>query len=141
MNNNNNNNNNNQSLDENPFATSSSSIPPPPPQQNPGTTTENWGTHMMGAPAVPSSHPDNKKAALQTPSAHEQQPQVQYYQQDHPYVQHSPVQKPSNSPMESILHMFDSWSKKAEATANNIWHNRKFLLFIPLHLTSFQTSN
>jgi hypothetical protein len=124
--NNNNNNNNNQSLDENPFATSSSSIPPPPPQQNPGTTTENWGTHMMGAPAVPSSHPDNKKAALQTPSsAHEQQPQVQYYQQDHPYVQHSPVQKPSNSPMESILHMFDSWSKKAEATANNIWHNLK----------------
>ncbi|CAJ2672351.1 unnamed protein product [Trifolium pratense] len=122
-----NSNNNNQSLDhENPFAT-----PTPPPSssssQNPATTTENWGTHMMGAPAVPSSHPDNKKAALQTPSTHEeqQQSQVQYYQQDHPYVQHSPVQKPSNSPMESILHMFDSWSKKAEATANNVWHNLK----------------
>ncbi|XP_004493008.1 GEM-like protein 5 [Cicer arietinum] len=102
------NNNKNQSPDENPFAS-----------QNDGT--ENWGTHIMGAPAVPSSHPDNKKAAVQTG----QQPQFQYYQHDHPYVQHSPVDKPSNSPMESILHMFDSWSKKAEATANNIWHNLK----------------
>ncbi|XP_020220112.1 GEM-like protein 5 [Cajanus cajan] len=79
----------------------------------------NWGTHMMGTPAVPSSHPDNKKAALQS----EQPQQVQYFQ--HPYVQHSPVEKPSNSPMESILNMFDSWTKKAEATAHNVWHNLK----------------
>lgn len=129
MNNNNNNNQNQSSHDENPFASptppsSSSSSVPIPPQNH--ATTENWGTHMMGAPAVPSSHPDNKKAALQTASADGQgQPQVHYYQQDHPYVQHSPVDKPSSSPMESILHMFDSWSKKAEATANNIWHNLK----------------
>ncbi|CAK8542706.1 unnamed protein product [Lathyrus sativus] len=110
-----NNNNKTQSPDENPFASSSSSSIP--------ATSQNWGTHMMGAPAIPSSHPDNKKAALQTDTQPPQQPQVQYYQQDHPYVQHTPVEKPSNSPMESILHMFDSWSKKAEATANNIWHN------------------
>ncbi|KAL2320364.1 hypothetical protein Fmac_029333 [Flemingia macrophylla] len=91
-------------------ASASSSSPP---------SNVNWGTHVMGTPAVPSSHPDNKKAALQS-----QQPQqVEYFQ--HPYVQHSPVEKPSNSPMESILNMFDFWSKKAEATAHNVWHNLK----------------
>lgn len=122
MNNNNNNNKNQSSPDENPFAS-----PTPPPSSSTPPKNENWGTHMMGAPAVPSSHPDNKKAALQTASADGQgQPaQVHYYQQGHPYVQHSPVDKPGGSPMESILHMFDSWSKKAEATANNIWHNLK----------------
>lgn len=89
----------------------------------PKVGTENWGTHIMGTPAVPSSHPDNKKAALQSG-----QPQpVQYYhdQHHHPYVQHSTLDKPSNSPMESILNMFDSWSRKAEATAHNVWHNRE----------------
>lgn len=121
----------------NPFASSSSSPPPSSSSNNNNpvaTGSENWGTHIMGTPAVPSSHPDNKKAALHEP------PQVQYYQhqhdQQHPYVQHSPVEKPSNSPMESILHMFDSWSKKAEATANNIWHNREFPLFLLFHLLS-----
>ncbi|KAG5101056.1 hypothetical protein JHK82_046108 [Glycine max] len=86
----------------------------------PKVGTENWGTHIMGTPAIPSSHPDNKKAALQP------QP-VQYYhdQHHHPYVQHSTLDKPSNSPMESILNMFDSWSRKAEATAHNVWHNLK----------------
>ena len=98
-------------------ASSSSSSPP-------NVGAENWGTHIMGTPAVPSSHPDNKKAALQSGGGGQPQP-VQYYQQ-HPFVQHSPVEKPSNSPMESILHMFDSWSKKAEATAHNVWHNREF---------------
>ncbi|BAT84741.1 hypothetical protein LR48_Vigan03g172700 [Vigna angularis] len=96
-------------------ASSSSSSPP-------SVSTENWGTHIMGTPAVPSSHPDNKKAALQSGGSGGQPLPVQYYQQ-HPYVQHSPVDKPSNSPMESILHMFDTWSKKAEATAHNVWHN------------------
>lgn len=85
--------------------------------QNNNVGNENWGTHIMGTPAVPSSHPDNKKAALQQPQ------QVQYYH--HPYVQHSPVDKPTNSPMESILNMFDSWTKKAETTAHNLWHNLK----------------
>ncbi|TKY63003.1 GEM protein 5 [Spatholobus suberectus] len=113
MNTNNNNNNTpkNQSFPEAQGAASSSSSPP-----------ENWGTHIMGTPAVPSSHPDNKKAALQSGGSGQPQP-VQYYQ--HPYVQHSPVEKPSNSPMESILNMFNSWSKKAEATAHNVWHNLK----------------
>ncbi|XP_061351018.1 GEM-like protein 5 [Gastrolobium bilobum] len=122
MNTNNNNNDKNQSpqypSDTNPFAPSSSSSLPP------NQETENWGTHIMGAPAVPSSHPDNKKAALRSGGSDQEQPQVHYYHHPvYPYVQTSPVDKPSNSPMESILHMFDSWSKKAEATANNIWHN------------------
>ncbi|KAK7290545.1 hypothetical protein RIF29_05045 [Crotalaria pallida] len=86
--------------------------------------THKWGTHIMGTPAEPSTHPDNRKAALQSEkqSQPQTQPQPQYFQQ--PYVQHCPAaHKPSNSPMESILHMFDSWSKKAETTANNVWHN------------------
>ncbi|KAK7311316.1 hypothetical protein RJT34_09369 [Clitoria ternatea] len=87
---------------------------------------ENWGTHIMGTPAVPSSHPDNKKAALSGDDAARQPQQVQYYQHPvHPYVQHNPVDKPSSSPMESILSMFDSWTKKAELTAHNVWRNLK----------------
>ncbi|MED6219504.1 hypothetical protein PIB30_036377 [Stylosanthes scabra] len=82
--------------------------------------SEKWGTHIMGRPAVPSSHPDNKKAAVE--GAPSEEPQLHYYH--HPYVQHTPIDKPpSTSPMESILNMFDSWSKKAEVAANNIWHN------------------
>lgn len=138
-----NNNSQNQSKPQNPFTTNptwSNPFAPPQPQPSssssssssipqPNPATENWGTHIMGAPAVPSSHPDNKKAALQTGSQSDKQqqqpPQVHYYNNDQPYVQHTPVGKPSNSPMESILHMFDSWSKKAELTAHNVWHNRK----------------
>ncbi|XP_057732187.1 GEM-like protein 5 [Arachis stenosperma] len=102
--------NNNHQNDES--AASSSSSPSVP----------KWETHIMGKPAVPSSHPDNKKAAVE--GAPSEEPGVQYYHQQHPYVQHSPLDKPpSTSPMESILNMFDSWSKKAELAANNIWHN------------------
>ncbi|QCD96865.1 GEM-like protein 5 [Vigna unguiculata] len=108
----------NQTVPEAQGVASSSSSSPT------NVSTENWGTHIMGTPAVPSSHPDNKKAALQSGGGGGQPQPVQYYQQ-HPYVQHSPVEKPSNSPMESILHMFDTWSKKAEATAHNVWHNLK----------------
>ncbi|CAJ1790042.1 unnamed protein product [Sphenostylis stenocarpa] len=108
---------NNQPFPESQGVASSSSSSPP------NVSAENWGTHIMGTPAVPSSHPDNRKAALQSGGAG--QPQAVQYYEHHPYVQHSPVDKPSNSPMESILHMFNSWSKKAEATAHNVWHNLK----------------
>ncbi|RYR04829.1 hypothetical protein Ahy_B06g084610 [Arachis hypogaea] len=67
------------------------------------STVQKWGTHIMGKPAVPSSHPNNKKAAVEgAPS--DEEPGVHYYHQQHPYVQHSPLEKPpSRSPMESIV--------------------------------------
>ncbi|TYG63055.1 hypothetical protein ES288_D07G281400v1 [Gossypium darwinii] len=94
-------------------ASTSSSPPPPPPEQS-----EKWGTHIMGTPAVPTCHPDNKKAALWGAGD-----QAQYYH--HPYLQYSPVEKSSNNPMDSMLQVFNTWSHKAETMANNIWHNLK----------------
>ncbi|KAE8715869.1 GEM-like protein 5 [Hibiscus syriacus] len=93
-------------------AVPSSSSPPPPSDQN----SEKWGTHIMGAPAVPTCHPDNKKAAMWGTGD-----QAQYYHL--PYLQYSPVEKSNNSPMESMLQVFNTWSHKAETMANNIWHN------------------
>ncbi|EOY02906.1 GRAM domain family protein [Theobroma cacao] len=95
-------------------SSSSPSPPPPPPASDPNS--EKWGTHIMGAPSVPTCHPDNKKAALWGAGD-----QAQYHH--HPYVQYSPIEKSSNSPMESILQVFNSWSHKTETLANNIWHN------------------
>lgn len=73
----------------------------------------------MGAPADPTAHPDNQKAASWNASDHQQ-----IYQQ--PYIVYSPIDKPTNNPLESVIHMFNSWSRKAETIARNIWHNRKF---------------
>ncbi|XP_031253328.1 GEM-like protein 5 [Pistacia vera] len=125
----------------NPFASSSSSAqemqshphqPTAGPSSSPfapGSTVtdaEKWGTHVMGAPAVPTCHPDNKKAALWGASANNQD---QHYH--HPYLQYSPVEKPSSSPMESILNVFNSWGNKAETMANNIWHNLRTNSSVP----------
>lgn len=117
--------------------------PPPPPSSADGVASsgekEKWGTHVMGAPAVPSAHPDNQHAAAfwtaQQQLPHQQQP---HQQQPNPYVYSDSTAfggsaRPSSgssggnggSPMESILQKFNSWSKKAEITANNIWHNLK----------------
>lgn len=79
-----------------------------------------WGTHVMGAPAVPTVHPDNQKAALWRADEH----QHTYHQ---PYVQYSPVEKPSNNPFEPVIHTFNSWSRKAETIGRNIWHNCKLI--------------
>ncbi|XWS43961.1 hypothetical protein CRYUN_Cryun15aG0003400 [Craigia yunnanensis] len=99
-------------------AIAASSSSPPPPLQPSDQNSEKWGTHIMGAPAVPTCHPDNKKAALWGAGD-----QAQHFH--HPYLQYSPVEKSSNNPMESILQVFNSWSHKAEAMANNIWQNLK----------------
>lgn len=88
-----------------------------------------WGTHVMGQPAAPGSHPDNSKAALwrtEESSYYNQNHQQQYH---HPYLMYSPVvDKPNDNPFESVVHMFNSWSHKAETVARNIWHNRMFSL-------------
>ncbi|OWM71397.1 hypothetical protein CDL15_Pgr005584 [Punica granatum] len=103
-------------------SSSSSSAPPPPPVEQ-----EKWGTCVMGSPAVPTVHPDNKKAALWGATGEVA------HQHHHPYLQYSPIERPasgqtstgSSSPMENILHTFNSWSNKAETMASNIWHNLK----------------
>lgn len=76
----------------------------------------------MGHPAVPTCHPSNKKAALWGAPSDDEARQVHY-----PYLQYSPIERSANSgsPMESMLHVFNSWSNKAESLANNIWHNLK----------------
>ncbi|KAF3435301.1 hypothetical protein FNV43_RR22388 [Rhamnella rubrinervis] len=105
---------------EDVFANPSSSSKQPPSGCNESSNAEKWGTHIMGHPAIPTTHPDNKKAALWGAPA--DQAHVSHY----PYVHYSPIEKSSsNSPMESILHVFNSWSNKAESMANNIWHNLK----------------
>lgn len=92
----------------------------PPPSSSQPRFDEKWGTHVMGTPAVPTCHPDNKKAALWGAAAGDQ---AQYYHQ--PYLQYAPVEKPNGSPMESILSVFNTWTNKAETLGNNIWHNLK----------------
>ncbi|KAG8643887.1 hypothetical protein MANES_11G078800v8 [Manihot esculenta] len=90
--------------------------------QLPSDTESNekyWGTHVMGIPAVPTCHPDNKKAALWGAATDSAAAEPHH----HPYLQYTPVDKPSSSPMESILQKFNSWSKKTETMAHNIWHN------------------
>ena len=78
------------------------------------------GTHIMGPPAVPITHPDNQKAALwgaDQNHRHDFQPQ--------PYLLYSPVQRPSNNPLDPVVHILNSWSNRAETTARNVWHNLK----------------
>ncbi|CAN6485529.1 unnamed protein product [Victoria cruziana] len=79
---------------------------------------QRWGTQVMGAPSEPSAHPQNQKAAHWVPTAGEEHLQ----QAPYPYVVQSPLQKP-NSAMDTALHKFNKWSKKAESLASNIWLN------------------
>ncbi|KAK6912923.1 GRAM domain [Dillenia turbinata] len=93
-----------------------SSTAPRPQDHN--QEAERWGTHIMGAPAVPTCHPDNKKAALWAAG------DPQHYYHQHPYLQYQPIEKPT-SPMESVLQVFNSWTSKTECLARNVWHNLK----------------
>ncbi|XP_019059527.1 PREDICTED: GEM-like protein 5 [Tarenaya hassleriana] len=77
-----------------------------------------WGTHVMGAPAAPAAHPDNQTAALWVAGDNQQ---TQYQ----PYIVYSPVEKPTSNPLEPVIGMFHSWSRRAETVARNIWHNLK----------------
>ncbi|KAJ4711477.1 GEM-like protein 5 [Melia azedarach] len=80
--------------------------------------TKKWGTHMMGAPSDPTAHPDNQKAASWNAGDHQK-----IYQQ--PYIEYSPIDKPSHNPLEPVIHVFNTWSRKAETIARNIWRNLK----------------
>lgn len=117
-----------------PPPSSESSPPPPPPTPNllhgPSSSAtaspayddnaEKWGTHVMGTPAVPTCHPNNQKAALWGVADQKD------YQNHHlPYVQYTPINNNNSGAFDSVLQKFNSWSAKAETTANNIWHNLK----------------
>jgi len=59
-----------------------------------------------------------------------------------PYVLREPLQqnsKPNASPMEHILYYFNTWTKRAEERASNIWHNCTHLssLFFFLNIVPF----
>ncbi|XXG79167.1 hypothetical protein AAC387_Pa09g0299 [Persea americana] len=71
---------------------------------------EKWGTQFMGAPAAPSSHPQNQKAATWLAP------------EPNPYVAYAPSGKP---PLETILDTFNELGRKAESLANNIWQHLK----------------
>ncbi|KAF4367715.1 hypothetical protein G4B88_001467 [Cannabis sativa] len=113
-------------------SSSSSSSVPPQQQQQPeefvsdgssSSSGEKWGTHVMGHPAVPTCHPSNKKAALWGGAPTDDEARRVHY----PYLQYTPIEKAPNSttPMDSMIHAFNSWSNKAESLANNIWHNHQ----------------
>lgn len=78
-----------------------------------------WGTHMMGAPATPTVHPDNQQAALWQAEGPQQ-----------PYVLLSPVERPAaDNPLEHVVNVFNSWTHKADEIARNVWHNCKLYKF------------
>lgn len=91
---------------------------PPSPASTPaGDADEKAGTKYMGPPAAPSAHPHNQRAATWS-AAHDDVPG--------PYrLLGAPVEKSSSSPMETILDLFNTWTKKAETVASNVWLNRK----------------
>ncbi|KAF5754182.1 putative GEM-like protein [Helianthus annuus] len=91
-----------------------------PPKTSSPEDTEKWGTHLMGQPAIPTKHPDNQKAALWKASDHQQ-----IYHQQSPYLVYTPVDKPATNPLEPVIHLFNSWTTKADSIARNIWHNLK----------------
>ncbi|KAL6509139.1 hypothetical protein OROGR_022449 [Orobanche gracilis] len=106
----------------------SSSMYPPPPtygeETQPEPNSEKWGTHVMGTPTVPTCHPNNQKAALWGVSVADQKDYHQYHHRHHhPYVQHTPIDRTTAGPFDSVIQKFNSWSAKAESTAHNIWHN------------------
>jgi len=80
----------------------------------------------MGPPAVPTVHPDNQKAAMWSAADHQQ-----FFQSNHPYLQYSPVEKPTNNPFEHVVNMFSSWCTTAETIARNIWQNLKMGHSVP----------
>ncbi|KAK4380396.1 hypothetical protein RND71_002258 [Anisodus tanguticus] len=79
-----------------------------------------WGTYIMGPPAVPTTHPDNQKAALW-----KTEDKRHDFQSQQPYLVYSPVVKSNSNPLDSVAHVLNSWSNKAETIGRNVWRNLK----------------
>ncbi|KAH1120478.1 hypothetical protein J1N35_003638 [Gossypium stocksii] len=78
--------------------------------------TKQWGTHVMGPPAIPVVHPDNQKAALWVAGDHQQIHEL-------PYLVYTPAEKPTQNSFELVINVFNTWSRKAETVARSVWHN------------------
>uniref|UniRef100_A0A0E0FC55 GRAM domain-containing protein n=1 Tax=Oryza meridionalis TaxID=40149 RepID=A0A0E0FC55_9ORYZ len=107
-------------------AQTTGNAPPPPQQQQQQQQPEaaKWGTRQMGPPAAPGAHPENQQAARWTAARGDQELP--------PYVIMGEAAAPTrgrpergDSPMEHILDFFNTWSRKAEELASNIWFNLK----------------
>ncbi|KAL6622842.1 hypothetical protein ACP70R_032721 [Stipagrostis hirtigluma subsp. patula] len=85
-----------------------------------------WGTRQMGPPAAPGAHPENQEAARWT-AARGDQELPPYVIVGEPAAAAAAQQQPrrGDSPMEHILDFFNTWSRKAEELASNIWLNLK----------------
>ncbi|XP_062203945.1 GEM-like protein 5 [Phragmites australis] len=85
-----------------------------------------WGTRQMGPPAAPGAHPENKEAAQWTAARGDQELPPYIIMGEVPVAppQRHRQQK-GDSPMEHILDFFNTWSRKAEELASNIWLNLK----------------
>lgn len=110
---------NSQSNSQEPAEPSTTSAPSSTPDH---MGRQKWGTHIMGSPAVPTTHPDNQKAALWRTNDQDKQHDFQLQQ---PYLVYSPVEKHSNNPLDSVAHVFNSWSNRAETIGRNVWRNLK----------------
>ncbi|KAA3467966.1 GEM-like protein 5 [Gossypium australe] len=78
--------------------------------------TKQWGTHVMGPPAIPVVHPDNQKAALWVAGDHQQIHEL-------PYLVYTPAEQPTQNSFELVINVFNTWSRKAETVARSVWHN------------------
>ena len=95
-----------------------------------------WGTRQMGPPAAPGAHPENQEAARWT-AARGDQELPPYVVVGEPVPQQQ--RQKGDSPIEHILDFFNTWSRKAEELASNIWFNRKApipILLPRVHLCS-----
>ncbi|TVU50325.1 hypothetical protein EJB05_01693, partial [Eragrostis curvula] len=91
-----------------------------------------WGTRQMGPPAAPGAHPENQEAARWTAARGDQELPPYVIMGEQPAATHPQQQPPhrragekGDSPMEHILDFFNTWSRKAEELASNIWFNLK----------------
>lgn len=72
-------------------------------------------TNIMSPPSVPNHY---KKF-------HDQEKRHDFQTQQ-PYLVYSPVVKPNNNPIDSVSHVFNSWTNKADTMARNVWRNCEF---------------
>ncbi|XP_006664553.2 GEM-like protein 5 [Oryza brachyantha] len=100
---------------------------PQAPQPQPEAAEKaKWGTRQMGPPAAPGAHPENQQAARWTAARGDQE--LPLYVIMGEAAAAAPARgraEKGESPMEHILDFFNTWSRKAEELASNIWLNLK----------------
>ncbi|KAL6644067.1 hypothetical protein ACP70R_018833 [Stipagrostis hirtigluma subsp. patula] len=84
-----------------------------------------WGTRQMGPPAAPGAHPENQEAARWTAARGDQELPPYVIVGEPVAAQQQHQTRRGESPMEHILDFFNTWSRKAEELASNIWLNLK----------------